>query len=135
MYTFELTIRVRYAETDQMGFVYYGNYATYFEVARVEMLRSLGISYKSFEENGTMMPITAYSIKYIRPAFYDDLLTIKVFLNELPGKRIVFLYETYNETGTLLNKASTDLAFVSTETKRPIDAPKILINKLSPFFK
>jgi len=135
MYAFELTIRVRYAETDQMGFVYYGNYATYFEVARVEMLRSLGISYKSFEEKGVMMPITEYSIKYIRPAYYDDLLKIKVILNELPGKRIIFHYETFNENASLLNKAITHLAFINSETKRPIDAPEILLDKLTPFFK
>ncbi|MFN4122302.1 MAG: acyl-CoA thioesterase [Flavobacteriales bacterium] len=134
MYQFDLQIRVRYAETDQMGFVYYGNYATYFEVARVELLRSLGVTYKSFEEMGVMMPITEYSIKYIKPAYYDDLLTIRTTLTEMPGKRIFFHYETYNEANVLLNKATTHLAFISATTKRPIDPPEILLEKLQSFF-
>jgi acyl-CoA thioester hydrolase len=134
MYQFDLKIRVRYAETDQMGFVYYGNYATYFEVARVEMLRSLGVSYKSFEEMGVMMPITEYTIKYIRPAFYDDMLTIKTFLNEMPGKRIAFQYETYNEAEQLLNKATTHLAFISSADKRPTEPPVVLLEKLQAYF-
>ena len=90
-----MKIRVRYAETDQMGFVYYGNYATYFEVARVEMLRSLGFTYKKLEGEGVILPVLEFTIKYIRPAYYDDLLSIKTTIRELPSARIRFFYETF----------------------------------------
>ena len=112
MYQFETNIRVRYAETDQMGFVYYGNYATYYEVTRVEALRSLGISYKILEENGVLMPVLENWSKYIRPAKYDDLLTIKLFLKEMPTMRITFEYEVFNEDKKLINLGSTTLVFL-----------------------
>ena len=119
----EIQIRVRYAETDQMAYVYYGNYAIYFEVARVELLRQLGFTYKKLEEEGVMLPVLDFSIKYIRPAFYDDLLTIKTTISELPTTRIKFSYETFNEAGTLLNKAETSLVFISKTTNKPIQIP------------
>lgn len=119
----EIQVRVRYAETDQMGYVYYGNYATYFEVARVELLRSIGFSYKKLEEEGIMLPVFEFSIKYFKPAFYDDLLTIKTIIPESPGARIKFLYETFNEKGILLNKAETTLVFISKATNRPTAVP------------
>ena len=93
MYTFETKLRVRYSETDQMGYVYYGNYASYFEVARVDMLRSIDLSYKAMEESGIMMPVLELKSKYIKPAFYDDLLTVKVIIREIPQTRILFNYE------------------------------------------
>lgn len=114
-----IQVRVRYAETDQMGYVYYGNYATYFEVARVETFRSLGFSYKEMEDEGIMMPVLEYKTKFIRPAKYDDLLTIKIFVKEKPSVRIKFDYEIYNEEGTLLNISETTLVFISKETGRP----------------
>ncbi len=114
-----IQVRVRYAETDQMGYVYYGNYATYFEVARVETFRSLGFSYKEMEEEGIMMPVLEYKTKFIRPAKYDDLLTIKIFVKEKPGVRIRFEYEIYNEEGTLLNISETTLVFISKTTGKP----------------
>jgi len=119
----EIQVRVRYAETDQMGYVYYGNYATYFEVARVELLRSIGFSYKKLEEEGIMLPVFEFSIKYFKPAYYDDLLIIKTTIPESPGARIKFLYETFNEKGVLLNKAETTLVFISRATNRPIAVP------------
>lgn len=112
-------VRVRYAETDQMGYVYYGNYATYFEVARVETFRSLGFSYKEMEEEGIMMPVLEYKTKFIRPARYDDLLTIKIFVKQKPGVRIKFDYEIYNEEDTLLNVSETTLVFINKETGKP----------------
>ena len=112
MYQSEINIRVRYAETDQMGFCYYGNYAQYFEVARVEMLRSLGVSYKMLEDQGILLPVTDFSIKYIKPAYYDQNLTIKTFMRILPNVRIAFDYETFNESGELLNEARTELVFL-----------------------
>ena len=86
MYSTENKIRVRYAETDRMGYVYYGNYAQYFEVARVEMLRNLGISYKSLEDSGVILPVIDFTIKYIKPAFYDDFLTVKITLKQMPNE-------------------------------------------------
>jgi len=124
MFSFETHIRVRYAETDQMGYVYYGNYAAYFEVARVESFRHLGLSYKKLEESGVMMPVLEYKSKYIRPAKYDDLLTIKLMIKVKPSTRIVFEYEVYNEDKVLLNVAETTLVFVSTSTGRPVQAPE-----------
>lgn len=134
MYTFETKIRVRYAETDQMGFVYYGNYATYYEVARVEALRSIGFTYKSLEEKGILLPVLENRSKFIRPARYDDLLTIKVSLPELPGSRLRFTYEIFNEEKILLNLGETTLVFISRETEKPISAPDFLLNMLKPFF-
>ena len=134
MYQSEINIRVRYAETDQMGFCYYGNYAQYFEVARVEMLRSLGVSYKMLEDQGILLPVTDFSIKYIKPAYYDQNLTIKTFMRILPNVRIAFDYETFNESGELLNEARTELVFLKKETMRPSRVPDELIRKLKPYF-
>jgi acyl-CoA thioester hydrolase len=134
MYVNEIEIRVRYAETDQMGFVYYGNYATYFEVARVEMLRRLGFTYKKLEEEGVLLPVLDFSIKYIRPAYYDDLLFIKTMIKEVPGARIKFSYETLNEKKDLLNIADTTLVFVDKKSGRPRAAPDDLSGALMKFF-
>jgi acyl-CoA thioester hydrolase len=126
----EIQVRVRYAETDQMGYVYYGNYATYFEVARVELLRSIGFTYKKLEEEGIMLPVFEFSIKYFKPAFYDDLLTIKTSLEYNDGARIKFHYETFNESGYLLNKAETTLVFIDRTTNRPTTMPANMKNKI-----
>ncbi|HNQ00352.1 MAG TPA: thioesterase family protein, partial [Bacteroidia bacterium] len=124
MYTSEVQVRVRYAETDQMGYVYYGNYAAYFEVARVEALRSLGFSYKKLEEDGVMLPVLDFSVKYFKPAYYDDLLIIKTIIREMPQARIKFEYEIYNEHELLLNSATTTLVFINKSTNRPCPAPE-----------
>jgi acyl-CoA thioester hydrolase len=119
MVSHEIQLRVRYAETDQMGYVYYGNYATYFEVARVETFRHIGFSYKEMEDEGIMMPVLEYKTKYIKPAYYDDLLTIKIIIKEKPGVRIRFEYEVYNEANILLNVSETTLVFVNKATGKP----------------
>ena len=134
MYQHTTEIRVRYAETDQMGFVYYGNYATYYEVARVEALRALGISYKILEQNGIVMPVLENWSKYIRPAKYDDLLTVKLILKEIPEKRITFEYEVFNEEKKLLNLGSTILVFLDKESGKPIVVPDIILDVLKPYF-
>lgn len=134
MYQFETNIRVRYAETDQMGFVYYGNYATYYEVTRVEALRSLGISYKILEENGVLMPVLENWSKYIRPAKYDDLLNIKLFLKEMPAMRITFEYEVFNEDKKLINLGSTTLVFLDKLSGKPIQVPDVVQDVLKPYF-
>ena len=134
MLTHTIEIRVRYAETDQMGYVYYGNYATYYEVARVESLRNLGFSYKSLEEEGILMPVTENKSKFIRPAKYDDLLTINVMVKKFPTNRITFEYEIYNERKKLINLGETILAFVDKKTGRAHEVPESIAKLLKPFF-
>ncbi|GAA4516822.1 MULTISPECIES: acyl-CoA thioesterase [Sphingobacterium] len=134
MFVHEEKVRVRYAETDQMGYVYYGNYATYYEVARTEMLRKTGFSYKELEEMGVMMPVLEMNIKYHQPAKYDDLLTIRVIIKEKPSVRIKFDYEVYNEQGVLLNTGMTQLVFVDMKRNRPCRAPEVFMKKMEPYF-
>lgn len=133
MFTTEIELRIRYAETDKMGYAYYGNYATYFEVARVEALRKLGVSYKELEDEGIMLPVSEFSIKYFKPAYYDDLIVIKTSIVELPSVRLKFEYETYANT-ILLNKASTDLVFVDVKSGRPTKAPAHILQQLEKYF-
>lgn len=134
MFTTTTQLRVRYGETDQMGIVYYGNYATYLEVARVEAMRVLGLSYKAMEDSGIMMPVLELKCKYIRPARYDDLITIKVSIPVMPSTRILFEYEIYNEQDTLLHKAETTLVFVDMEKNKPCPAPAMLAQPLAKYF-
>jgi acyl-CoA thioester hydrolase len=128
---FSTNIRVRYAETDQMGYCYYGNYASYFEVARVEALRERGVSYKEMEDNGILLPVKKFEIAYHQPAKYDDLLEIRTQIVQLEGVRIAFTYKTYNEAGVLLNEAYTLLVFVSAETQKPMAIPPAIFEQLS----
>jgi acyl-CoA thioester hydrolase len=134
MYSYDSNIRVRYAETDQMNYVYYGNYAIYYEVSRVEALRNLGISYRTFEEKGFMMPVLSMDIKYIKPAFYDDLLTLRAIVKEMPGARMRFDYETYSEQGELLNIGSTVHAIVTKNNMKPCIAPDWFKETLIKYF-
>jgi acyl-CoA thioester hydrolase len=131
LYSHTTQVRVRYGETDQMGYVYYGNYALYYETGRVEMLRSLGMSYRTMEEEGVMLPVLSLNCKYIRPAKYDDLLTITTQLIELPNTRICFKYDIHNETGTLINTGDTTLVFVNKTTGKPTQAPDWFLQKIS----
>ncbi len=134
MYQSTTQLRVRYSETDRMSYVYYGNYAQYFEVARVEALRSLGISYKEMEEEGVLLPVSEYKIKFLKPGFYDELLTIKTSIIKLPSVRIIFHYETFNEKNELLNTAETILVFVNRETMKPCQVPKHVLEILAPHY-
>lgn len=134
MYTSKTTVRVRYGETDQMGFVYYGYYAMYYEVARVESLRQLGITYKSIEELGVIMPVLENHSKYLAPGRYDELLTIVTTIRDKPGVRIRFEYEIFNEEGRLIHTAETLLAFVDKATNRPCRPPAAMQRILEPFF-
>lgn len=130
MYQYSVKLRVRYAETDQMGYCYYGNYAQYYEVARVETLRSLGICYQKLEANGILLPVSDFSIKYILPAVYDQELTIRCDLKELTEFKIKFDYQTHNEDSKLLNFGNTTLVFVDKQTKKPVNCPIDLKNQL-----
>lgn len=135
MFESSTQIRVRYAETDQMNIVYHGNYAQYFEVGRAESIRQLGFTYRDMEESGVIMPIVELHNKFIRPAHYDDLLTIKTILKELPvDHRIEFHQEVYNESGKLLTIGRVVLYFLNVKTKDKTILPEILLNKLKPFF-
>lgn len=135
MFSTVTTIRVRYGETDQMGFLYYGNYALYYEVGRVDMIRQLGITYKELEEKGIIMPVVELKSKYIRPALYDDLITVKTILKELPyDHKITFHSELYNEKQELLNIGTTTLVFLKAGTKQKIPMPGVLQEKLEGFF-
>ncbi len=130
MISHDSKIRVRYAETDQMGYVYYGNYATYYEIGRTELIRKCGISYKQLEEAGIMLPVSSLSVKYKRAAKYDELLTIRTTIEKLPNVRIQFLYEVYNEENQLLNDGEVTLIFVDSKTRRPKRAPDFLLAKI-----
>ncbi len=134
MYNHDVQIRVRYADTDQMGYVYYGNYAAYYEVARVESFRHLGYAYKQLEEAGIMMPVLELKSNYILPAKYDDLLTIKVSIPEFPKVKIKYLYEVYNEEETLLNRGETTLAFINMKSGKPVRMPEVMGQLLKPFY-
>ncbi len=134
MLSHELKIRVRYGETDQMGYVYYGNYAQYFEMGRVEWLRDLGISYKRMEESGIMLPVLNLNIDYKNPAKYDDLLTLKTTLLKKPSVRIEFGFEIYNENQELLTKGYTSLVFIDMKRNRPTKAPDYILEKIDNLF-
>ena len=131
MKKYTTNLRVRYGETDQMGIVYYGNYAQYLELGRTEWLRQLGFSYKWMEENNIHLPVINLNIDYKSPAYYDDVLTVTTTLTKLPTARIDFYYEIHNNEGKLLVKANTTLVFVNSLTNRPTKAPDYLLKKLT----
>lgn len=135
MFSSTIQIRVRYAETDQMGYVYYGNYATYYEVARVEALRSIGFNYKELEDEGIMLPVLENHSEFLQPARYDDLLTVEVSIREMPGVKISFYYEFKNPEGNLIHRGNTLLAFVKTTDGRPCRPPEHLRELLKPYFE
>lgn len=134
MFTSETHIRVRYAETDQMGYVYYGNYAMYFEVARVESLRAAGFSYKKMEEDGIIMPVLELHTQFVRPGKYDELLTVRTRIPEMPGIRIKFDYEVVNEKDETITKGWTTLTFLKKDSHRPCRPPQYLLDLLQPYF-
>ena len=130
MFTHTTKIRVRYSDTDQMKYVYYGVYAKYLEVGRVELLRSIGTSYKQIEELGFGLPVVNLKINYRRPAFYDDLLTIETTIKQINNIKLIFKYKIYNEQNELLNTAETTLVFVNLETRKICIPPNLIFNKL-----
>ena len=134
MYQHEYQLRVRYADTDQMGYVYYGKYPAFYEIGRVEALRALGMSYKALEAQGIMMPVIDLKARYLKPAYYDELLTLTTKIIKMPSVRIFFEYEIFNENRELLHASATTLVFVNRENMRPCRAPEQMIAVLSPFF-
>ncbi|HUB62327.1 MAG TPA: thioesterase family protein [Puia sp.] len=136
MFTSETKVRVRYAETDQMNVVYHGNYAQYFEVGRVESIRQLGLSYKDVEASGVIMPVIEWTAKFIRPAHYDDLLTIRTTIKKWPvDYRIEFHQEVFNEHGKLLTTGKVLLYFLTADTRETTAMPEQMARTLRPFFE
>ena len=134
MYIFETQVRVRYGETDQMGYAYYGVYPLYYEMGRTDMLRTLGITYKEMEARGILLPVASLSIKYVKPAYYDDLLTIRTILRKKPLLKLEFEYEIYNADQELLNKGDTTLVFIDAKTRRPTKAPDDFLEEIDKVF-
>ncbi|MES2567658.1 MAG: thioesterase family protein [Bacteroidota bacterium] len=130
----ETTLRVRYGETDQMGFVYYGVYAQYYEVGRVEAMRSLGFSYREMEESGVLMPVINLTINYKKPALYDDEVRIVTYVKERPGVRITFHYECFNQKNELLNTGSVTLVFIDKIKNKPMQPPEWFMVGFSKMF-
>ncbi len=126
----DISFRVRYGETDQMGVVYHGNYPQYLEMGRVEWLRTLGISYKEMEDNGIILPVISLNINFKKSAVYDDLLTVRTILRKKPQVRIEFDYKIYNEEGVLLAEANTVLAFMDAKKNKPIRCPEYILERL-----
>lgn len=120
----DIQIRVRYKETDQMGVMHHSNYVNYYEVARTELMRERGISYKEMEERGVMLPVREVKMNFIAPAYYDDLLTVRIRLAEKPGVKLQFEHEIYNEAGELIHTGGVMLVFVHADTRRPCRAPQ-----------
>lgn len=131
----EIKLRVRYSDTDQMGYVYYGRYASYYEIARVELFRSLGFSYKKLEEDGIGMPVIDMETKYILPIKYDERIKIKTIIENLPLSRICFKYEIYNQNNKLANTAITTLTFINLTNKKPVRMPVKLLDIIKSYFK
>ncbi len=135
MYSFDYKKRVRYGETDMMGYLYYGNYAQLYEIGRVETMRSIGLSYKDLEEiHGIMMPVVNVESRYILPAKYDEELTIRTTLQEMPSRIITFGNEIYNESDVLIHKAEVKLFFVEMNSGKKVSCPEYMLEKLRPLF-
>jgi acyl-CoA thioester hydrolase len=117
-----------------MGFVYYGNYASYYEAGRVEALRNLGLSYKKLEENGIIMPVLNVQSQFLQPAKYDELICLKTMIREMPKVKIQFFYEIQNEEGRTIHTGETTLAFLKKDSLRPCRCPEEIVKVLTPYF-
>lgn len=134
MYSYETKIRIRYNETDRMGYLHHSVYVTYFEVARTEMMRNMGITYKEMEDSGILMPVYALDISYKQPAFYDDVLTIKSTLTKIPVVRLIIEYEVFNHDRQVICTATSTNVFVNEQNGKPVKAPEAFLEKFNAFF-
>jgi acyl-CoA thioester hydrolase len=135
MFATENQIRIHYALTDQMGVVYHGHYAQFYEIGRAEWLRKLNFTYKDIEAMGIIMPVVDIHSRFLRPAKYEDLITVKTVLKELPvHHKIVFHHEIYNEQGELLNTGDVTLYFMQAKGMKRCEMPQVLKEKLAPYF-
>ena len=136
MYTSETNVRVRYAETDKMGYLYHGNYAQYYEMGRVEMIRSIGLPYKDLEDKiGVGMPVMTMETRYVRPAYYDDVLTIKTTVKKMPIDFLRFFVEIFNQHGKLVCGAKVKLCFIDMKSKKRVNCPQELLDRMKPYFE
>ena len=135
MITYKNQIRIRYDEVDKMGYVYHGNYAKYYHISRTELFRKLGICDKELENHNIMLPVVCLKTKYLKPIFYDDIITIKTHLDKMPGSRMLFHHEVRNQNNELINKAESTVAFVDIDSRKPIRAPKIITSKIEKFIE
>lgn len=131
----ETKIRIYYQDTDQMGVVYYGNYARYYEIGRTEMIRDLGFTYKRLEEMGIMLPARSLQINYLKSAYYDDLLTVRTIVDTIPKVKFPIKTEIYNEKGELINSGEVVLVFYSALTHKPVAAPKFFVDEMLKHFQ
>lgn len=131
MYTHETQIRVRYGEVDRMGFLYHSHYVEYFDVARSEMMRELGMPNDEIERRGVMLPVLKVEINYKNPAYYDDLLIVRTTIGEMPRVKIKFDYEVFRPSGECITTGSVTLAFMHADTKRACRCPQYLIDNLN----
>ena len=134
MYSHSIKTRIRYGETDKMGYCYYGNYAQFFEMGRVELLRSLGVAYKKLEDEGIMLPVMNLNVNYLKPIFYDEEITIVTKIEKIPSAKIKFVYEIINEKKEITTNAETTLAFIRKEDMRPTQPPNIILEELKKYF-
>lgn len=134
MYSHTIKTRIRYSETDKMGYCYYGNYAQFFEIGRVETLRSLGTRYKDLEDKNILLPVVNLQVNYKKPVFYDEEIKIRTVIRQLPTAKIVFDYEITNEKDEITTTGETTLVFLNGENSRPIAAPKEILDALKPHF-
>ncbi len=130
MITSENDIQIRYDEVDKMGYVYHGNYAKYYHISRTELLRKIGICDKEMENHNIILPVTEMSIKYIKPMYYDDIITIKTSLQNIPTSRMIFHHVVLNHNNEVINQAESTVAFVDIDTRKPIRAPQFIVNKI-----
>ena len=133
MFEHQIKFRVLYSDTDKMGYMYYGQYAKYLEMGRVEALRSLGLSYKSMEETGVFLPVSDLKLKYLKPLYYDDEVSLITKVCDMPGTRIYFEYELKNSDGELTTLAETTLVFVDRNGK-PFMIPENFKSKIKTYF-
>ncbi|HRG31710.1 MAG: acyl-CoA thioesterase [Saprospiraceae bacterium] len=135
MFKHQTQVRVRYSETDRMAYVYYGNYSFYYETGRVEALRSLGLSYKSMEDKlGVFMPVMNMNVRYLRPCYYDELLILETTILHLPERTIEFETKIFKEQNELANQGKVTLCFVDIKTKKRVNAPEVIVDKLKSYF-
>jgi len=128
-------IRVRYSETDKMGYLHHANYLNYFEVSRTEILRNMGLTYKEMEEDGILLPVLSVTINYKAPAYYDDILIVKTYLKRMPSIKVFFEYEVYNESSELICTGDSTLVFIDASSRKPRKPPSYFLEKCSAGFK
>jgi acyl-CoA thioester hydrolase len=134
MITSDVQLRVRYGETDRMGYAYYGCYPLYYEIGRTELLRQYGLAYRELEDSGILLPVVDLNVEYIAPALYDELITIKTIVKNKPGVKIIFFYEIFNSRNELINKATTTLVFVDKINRKPCRPPANFMKQIDNYF-